>query len=72
MNIKSLGADYELVDGERLQLAVKDLGSSDLYPQVWRSSPSYKSMSVPPPVYPRPISIFIPHRLWSTTPTAAL
>ena len=34
VNIKSLGADYELVDGERLQLAVKDLGSSDLYPQV--------------------------------------
>ena len=34
VNIKSLGADYERVDGERLQLAVKDLGSSDLYPQV--------------------------------------
>ena len=34
VNIKSLGADYELVDGDRLQLPVKDLGSSDLYPQV--------------------------------------
>lgn len=34
VNVKSLGADYELVDGERLPLAVKDLGACDLYPQV--------------------------------------
>lgn len=34
VNVKSLGSDYELVDGERLPLAVKDLGACDLYPQV--------------------------------------
>lgn len=34
VNVKSLGADYELTDGERLPLAVKDLGACDLYPQV--------------------------------------
>lgn len=35
VNVKSLGADYELTDGERLPLAVKDLGACDIYPQVW-------------------------------------
>lgn len=34
VNVKSLGSDYELTDGERLPLAVKDLGACDLYPQV--------------------------------------
>lgn len=34
VNVKSLGSDYELADGERLPLAVKDLGACDLYPQV--------------------------------------
>lgn len=34
VNVKSLGAEYELTDGERLPLAVKDLGACDLYPQV--------------------------------------
>jgi hypothetical protein len=38
VNIKSLGADYELTDGERLPLATKDLGACDLYPQVGDSS----------------------------------
>ncbi|KAJ6814611.1 coatomer subunit beta'-1-like isoform X2 [Iris pallida] len=33
VNIKSVGADYEVMDGERLPLAVKELGSCDLYPQ---------------------------------------
>ena len=33
VNVRSVGAD-DLVDGERLPLAVKDLGSCDLYPQV--------------------------------------
>ncbi|KAF8045562.1 hypothetical protein N665_4717s0001 [Sinapis alba] len=33
-NIKNLGAGYEVTDGERLPLAVKDLGTCDLYPQV--------------------------------------
>lgn len=37
VNVKSLGADYELADGERLPLAVKDLGACDLYPQVTRA-----------------------------------
>ena len=34
VNVKSLGAEYEVVDGERLPLAAKDLGACDLYPQV--------------------------------------
>jgi hypothetical protein len=33
VNVRSVAAD-DLVDGERLPLAVKDLGSCDLYPQV--------------------------------------
>ncbi|KAG2452965.1 hypothetical protein HYH02_002302 [Chlamydomonas schloesseri] len=33
VNIKALGADFEMTDGERLPLPVKDLGSCDLYPQ---------------------------------------
>ncbi|KAF8049763.1 hypothetical protein N665_2121s0004 [Sinapis alba] len=32
-NIKSIGADYEVTDGESLPLAVKELGTCDLYPQ---------------------------------------
>lgn len=31
---QALGAEFEMTDGERLPLAVKDLGSSELYPQV--------------------------------------
>lgn len=34
VNVRSLGADTELADGERLPLAVKDLGACDMYPQV--------------------------------------
>ncbi|XP_058080825.1 coatomer subunit beta'-1-like [Magnolia sinica] len=34
VNIKTVGADFEVIDGERLPLAVKELGSCDLYPQV--------------------------------------
>ncbi|GFZ04144.1 coatomer, beta' subunit [Actinidia rufa] len=33
VNIKSVGADYEVTDGERLPLGVKELGTCDLYPQ---------------------------------------
>jgi len=40
VNVKSLGSDYTLVDGERLPLPVKDLGSSDLYPQSLSHSPN--------------------------------
>lgn len=40
VNVKSLGADAEIVDGERLPLAVKDLGSCDLYPQTLMHNPN--------------------------------
>lgn len=40
VNIKALGADYEMVDGERLPVAVKDLGSCDLYPQALQHNPN--------------------------------
>ncbi|PWZ06357.1 Coatomer subunit beta'-1, partial [Zea mays] len=33
VNIKTVGAGFEATDGERLPLAVKELGSCDLYPQ---------------------------------------
>ncbi|KAA0042978.1 coatomer subunit beta'-2-like [Cucumis melo var. makuwa] len=33
VNIKSVGADFEVTDGERLPLAVKEMGTCDLYPQ---------------------------------------
>ncbi len=36
VNVKSLGADAAIEDGERLPLAVKDLGATDQYPQVRR------------------------------------
>ncbi|WZY73557.1 hypothetical protein YC2023_005797 [Brassica napus] len=39
-NIKSLGAGYEVTDGERLPLAVKDLGTCDLYPQSLKHNPN--------------------------------
>ncbi|GMP34625.1 hypothetical protein CsSME_00007418 [Camellia sinensis var. sinensis] len=38
VNIKSVGADYEVTDGERLPLAVKELGTCDLYPQSLKTS----------------------------------
>ncbi|KAJ8539274.1 hypothetical protein K7X08_013526 [Anisodus acutangulus] len=40
VNIKSVGADYEVADGERLPLAVKELGSCDLYPQSLKHNPN--------------------------------
>ncbi|KAH7290702.1 hypothetical protein KP509_30G060200 [Ceratopteris richardii] len=39
VNIKSVGMD-EVVDGERLPLAVKELGSCDLYPQSLKHNPN--------------------------------
>ncbi|KAA8535000.1 hypothetical protein F0562_030003 [Nyssa sinensis] len=39
-NIKSVGADYEVMDGERLPLAVKELGTCDLYPQSLKHNPN--------------------------------
>ncbi|GJM98076.1 hypothetical protein PR202_ga15051 [Eleusine coracana subsp. coracana] len=40
VNIKAVGADTEITDGERLPLAVKELGSCDLYPQSLRHNPN--------------------------------
>ncbi|GFR46714.1 hypothetical protein Agub_g8337 [Astrephomene gubernaculifera] len=40
VNIKALGADFEMADGERLPLPVKDLGSCDLYPQSLQHNPN--------------------------------
>ncbi|GLC41850.1 hypothetical protein PLESTM_001257800 [Pleodorina starrii] len=40
VNIKALGADFEMSDGERLPLPVKDLGSCDLYPQSLQHNPN--------------------------------
>ncbi|KAG6514444.1 hypothetical protein ZIOFF_024803 [Zingiber officinale] len=40
VNIKTIGADYEVTDGERLPLAVKELGSCDLYPQSLKHNPN--------------------------------
>ncbi|KAK1259906.1 Coatomer subunit beta'-2 [Acorus gramineus] len=40
VNIKSVGADFEVTDGERLPLAVKELGSCDLYPQSLKHNPN--------------------------------
>ncbi|XP_031093102.1 coatomer subunit beta'-1-like [Ipomoea triloba] len=40
VNIKSVGSDYEVTDGERLPLAVKELGTCDLYPQSLKHNPN--------------------------------
>ncbi|KAG2656949.1 hypothetical protein PVAP13_1KG120700 [Panicum virgatum] len=40
VNIKSVGVDNEIADGDRLPLAVKELGSCDLYPQTLRHNPN--------------------------------
>ncbi|PKA57196.1 Coatomer subunit beta'-1 [Apostasia shenzhenica] len=40
VNIKSVGTDVEVTDGERLPLAVKELGSCDLYPQSLKHNPN--------------------------------
>ncbi|KAL1551322.1 coatomer subunit beta'-1-like [Salvia divinorum] len=40
VNIKAVGADYEVADGERLPLAVKELGNCDLYPQSLKHNPN--------------------------------
>jgi len=40
VNIKSVVADLEVADGERLPLAVKELGTCDLYPQSLKHNPN--------------------------------
>ena len=44
--MQALGADYEITDGERLPLAVKDLGSCDLYPQSLQHNPNGRFVTV--------------------------
>lgn len=39
-NLKALGEGGEVKDGERLPLAVKDLGSCDIYPQTIAHNPN--------------------------------
>ncbi|KAI8462483.1 MAG: coatomer WD associated region-domain-containing protein [Monoraphidium minutum] len=46
VNVKSLGAEYEVQDGERLPLAAKDLGACDLYPQSLRHNPNGRFVTV--------------------------
>ena len=46
VNLKSLSAGAELNDGERIPLATKDLGSSDVYPQSLKHSPNGRFVSV--------------------------
>ncbi|EIE20843.1 coatomer protein complex, beta prime [Coccomyxa subellipsoidea C-169] len=46
VNVKSLGADFEDADGERLPLAVKDLGSCDMYPSTLVHSPNGRFVAV--------------------------
>ena len=43
---QALGSEYEMLDGERLPLAVKDLGSSDLYPQSLQHNPNGRFVTV--------------------------
>uniref|UniRef100_A0A0D6QW38 Coatomer subunit beta' n=1 Tax=Araucaria cunninghamii TaxID=56994 RepID=A0A0D6QW38_ARACU len=40
VNIKAIGSDIDVTDGERLPLAVKELGSCDLYPQSLKHNPN--------------------------------
>eukprot|EP00270_Netrium_digitus_P003979 TRINITY_DN1483_c0_g1_i2.p1 TRINITY_DN1483_c0_g1~~TRINITY_DN1483_c0_g1_i2.p1 ORF type:complete len:684 (-),score=220.98 TRINITY_DN1483_c0_g1_i2:13-1824(-) len=40
VNVKSVPSDFEVSDGERLPLAVKELGSCDLYPQILTHNPN--------------------------------
>lgn len=46
VNVKSLGADYTPQDGERLPLAAKDLGASDVYPQSLAHNPNGRFVTV--------------------------
>ena len=39
-NLKSMGADAEIKDGERLPLAIKDMGSCEVYPQTIAHNPN--------------------------------
>lgn len=45
-NVKGLPPDHEIVDGERLPLAVKDLGSTDAYPHSLQHNPNGRFVAV--------------------------
>lgn len=50
-SIKSLGS-YEVQDGETLPLAVKEMGTSDVYPSFMRHSPNGRFIAVVSPGLP--------------------
>lgn len=39
-NLKALGADAEIKDGERLPISVKDMGACEIYPQTIAHNPN--------------------------------
>ena len=45
-NVKALPADYEIADGERLPVPIKDLGNSELYPQSLSHNPNGRFVAV--------------------------
>lgn len=45
-NLKAMG-DTEIKDGERLPLAVKDMGSCEIYPQTIQHNPNGRSVCKP-------------------------
>ncbi|KAG7263738.1 hypothetical protein CRUP_016235 [Coryphaenoides rupestris] len=52
-NLKAMG-DTEIKDGERLPLAVKDMGSCEIYPQTIQHNPNGRSLcgrTTPPSIY---------------------
>ncbi|KAF6155114.1 hypothetical protein GIB67_009946 [Kingdonia uniflora] len=57
VNIRSVGVDFEAIDGERLPLAVKELGSCDLYPQSLRHNPNGRLI--------RRIDVNVKHLYWA-------
>nr|KAJ0207090.1 hypothetical protein LSAT_V11C500250040 [Lactuca sativa] len=46
INIKSVGADHEVSDEERLPLVVKELGTCDLYPESLKHNPNRRYVVV--------------------------
>lgn len=39
-NLKVLGTDADIKDGERLSLSVKDMGACEIYPQTIQHNPN--------------------------------
>ena len=50
-NLKNL-SDVEIKDGERLPLAIKDMGSCEIYPQTISHNPNGRSVPTPLPSPP--------------------